>query len=96
MLLKVLVPEIVIYSWSDETLGDIVEAMLATGMRTHLWPALRAIAMYLDYAVGLLYTIRCRFPQVHTTNDLIELMNKAKQLPDLRTGHGELELNQMD
>ena len=86
MLLKVLVPTIVNMPWSDVTLGDIVEAMLATGMLPKANKAARAVALWLESGAGLLYTLRCWFPQVHTTADLSALMDAAKQLTDRRSG----------
>ena len=60
-------------------MGDIVEAMLATGMRPCSGKAARAVAVWLEYASGLLYTICCWFPQVHTTHDIMFLMDYAER-----------------
>ena len=96
MLLKVLVPTIVNIRWTDETLGDIVEAILATGMRPKANKAAQAVALWLESGAGLLYTVRCWFPQVHTTADLSALMDAAERFTDRRSGLGEFDLLRKD
>ena len=78
-ILILLVPTIVNVNWTKEKLGDIIEAMLATGMRPCSGKAARAVAVWLEYASGLLYTICCWFPQVCTTHDIMCLMNYAER-----------------
>ena len=78
-ILILLVPGIVNTTWSYATLGDIIEGMLATGMRPSSGTDSRTIALYLEYLSGLLYTIVCWFPQVRTADDVIFLIDFAEE-----------------
>ena len=78
-ILILLVPEIVNKTWSYATLGDIIEGMLATGMRPSSGTESRKIASYLEYLSGLLYTIVCWFPQVRNADDVLFLIDFAEE-----------------
>ena len=92
MVLILLVPTITNKNWTEETMGDIVEAMLATGMRPCSGPAARAVALWLEKASGLLYTIVCWFPFLRTKHDIEFLIGYVQRhLPAT-----PLDLNSMD
>ena len=95
MVLTLLVPTIILANWNEEKTGDIVEAMMATGLRPCSEPAARAVALWLEKASGLLYTIVCWFPLVRTTHDIELLIGYAQQY--LPVPHpGPIDLHGMD
>ena len=94
-VLILLVPSIVNANWTEEKMGNIVEAMIATGMRPCSGQASRAIAVWLEHASGLLYAIVCWFPQVRTLQDIVFLIGYAER--HYPVPHpGPIDLNSMD
>ena len=65
-------------NWSDETLGDVVEGVLATGMRRGAPFAAAELSRWFEECAGASYSLLCYFPQVQTRADLIEFGNTAR------------------
>ena len=96
MLLKLLVPTIVTAGWNDETLGDIVEGLLANGMRPYAYKPAETVALWLGRSAGLVFTVRCWVPQVLNTEHLIALMDAAERSTYRRSDDPTFRLDRMD
>jgi hypothetical protein len=73
------VPELKKADWNVETHGDIVECMLAVGLRNKAPAAAQHIAAWLEACAGALYSVMAYFPQIQTGKDLAQLGNRAHQ-----------------
>ena len=77
------------YDWNEETLGDIIESVLAVGLGGHAigicpgctYEQVTSIALLLEQASRDLYSVICFFPLHYTIDKLKELGHLAhKQL----------------
>ena len=76
--MRIAMPQVNERNWSDETLGDVVEGVLATGMRRGAPFAAAELSRWFEECAGATYSLLCYFPQVQTRADLIELGNTAR------------------
>jgi len=80
MVLKIVVPELNAEDWNNETLGDIAEGLLATGLRWDAPPPSLAVALWLEVAAGLMYSVTCYFPAYNTQEEVVALIDRARLL----------------
>ena len=65
--------------WTDETFGDIAEAVLAVGLRPSALSSAHNIALWIEAAASQMWTVLCYFPHVRTVEDCRELGLQAFQ-----------------
>ena len=53
-------------AWNEETFGYVAEAILAIGLRPRAPPIARKVALWIELASGLLFTVLSFFPQACT------------------------------